>query len=571
MRLRTEIVAVWVALASLLGILAVVPAQAAPGDLDPSFGIGGKVVTDLGSEGWIGNAEAAIGIAVYPPDSSQNGKIVATGYTRASDGSLNFAVARYNPDGSLDTTFGSGGIVVTDFGHMSVARDVIIQGDDRIVAAGSILLSGSGPPTRNDFALARYTSDGQLDPTFGGDGMVTTDFASSSMDDAGSLDLQGDGKIVVAGRSSTQFGIARYNSDGSLDSGFGSGGKVTTDFPVSAGASGVAIQDDGNIVAIGVTVHGSSSDSNWALVRYLPNGLPDPRFGVAGKVVTDMGSIWDVATDVAIDGEGRIVGAGWSYGPGAGSGSEVKFALARYTTNGILDIGFGELGTVLSDIGPGNDHIHGLAVQPDGKMVVAGCTDCFSSSNGTDFALARYDLDGNLDPSFGAAGIVMTDFASSYDAAADVAIQPDGRIVTAGVTGNDWGLARYGDPPTLPDAPGDLAISNVDAPDPVSRGQELTYTITVENLGSTTVTGVTITDTFSASEVRFLRASDGCVKNGNQVTCSIGALDGRSSAIVTITFAPKHSGVITNTANVGAAEPDPQPANNSATATTQVS
>jgi uncharacterized delta-60 repeat protein len=392
-----SVIVLWAVAVRLSG-----PAWAAAGDLDPTFGAGGKVTTDFGDQD-----DVAFGVAV-----KVDGAIVAAG--RAFQGfhrsHYDFALAQYQPDGTLDPTFGSGGKVTTDFfGGDDWANAVAIQGDGKIVAAG---LAGC------DFALARYTPDGSLDPTFGTGGKVTTDFGYCTQ--AYAVAIQSDGEIVAAGYAPTgtaiDFALARYNPDGSLDSSFGTGGKVITEFGDYAVAYAVAIQTDGHIVAAG----GNSSD--FTLARYNPDGSLDPAFGAGGKVTTDFGS-YDQAYGVAIQTDGRIVAAG-------STNVNADFALARYSPDGTLDSSFGTGGKVITDLGGDNDQANAVAILGDGKIVAAG------------FGLARYNPDGSLDPTFGTGGTVTTAIG-----AFDMAIQADGKIVTAGWvangSNNDFAVARY--------------------------------------------------------------------------------------------------------------------------------
>jgi uncharacterized delta-60 repeat protein len=376
-------------------------AAAAPGDLDASFDSDGKVTTDFGS------SESAFAVAVQP-----DGRIVAAG---GSDG--DFALARYNGDGSLDTSFDSDGKVTTDFGAFAGALAVAVQPDGRIVAAGE---SGG------DFALARYNRDGSLDTSFDSDGKVTTDFGGSEV--ATAVAVQPDGRIVAAGfRDLVDFALARYNRDGGLDTTFDSDGKVTTDFGAAEDASAVAIQPDGRIVAAGESQGGFGRD--FALARYNVDGSLDTSFDSDGKVTTDFG-VLDAASDVAIQPDGRIVAAGNS----GGFGFSRDFALARYNRDGSLDTSFDSDGKVTTDFG-GSEVATAVAVHPDGRCVAAGGSD-------EDFALAGYKVDGSLDTSFDSDGKVTTDFGG-FEFASDVAIQPDGRIVAAGNSGGDFALARY--------------------------------------------------------------------------------------------------------------------------------
>jgi uncharacterized delta-60 repeat protein len=386
-------------------------AVAESGALDPTFGSGGEVTTDLGG------SDSAQAVAVQ-----SDGKIVAAGLSGAAD----FALARYNADGSLDTGFGSGGKVTTDFGGSDAASALAIQSDGRIVAAGR---SGSG-----DFALARYNADGSLDPTFGSGGKVTTDLGG--FDVALGVALQGDGKIVAVGGggSGSDFLVARYKPDGSLDSTFGSGGLVTTDFGGFEAATAVALQGDGRIVVTGSTFSGGFQQ--FVLARYNGDGSLDTTFGSGGKVTTDFGLGSGFGGALAIQSDGKLVAAGRA---------GVDFVLARYKGDGSLDSSFGSGGFVTTDFGGALfDAAFGVALQANGKVVAAGSTFNSFSPPAADFALARYNPDGSLDASFGSGGKVTTGFGG-FDAASGVALQADGKIIAAGQggVGSDFALARY--------------------------------------------------------------------------------------------------------------------------------
>ena len=191
----------------------------------------------------------------------------------------NFAVARYNVDGFLDPTFGARGRVTTNFGPYGVGNAVALQRDKKIVVAGSAAVARG-----LNFAVARYNADGSLDLTFGTKGKVTTSFGGGTFDRGNAMVLQKDGKIVVAGTTAgtrgLNFAVARYNTNGSLDTGFGTGGKVTTSFYKADRGYAVALQKDGKIVVAG------TSDSNFAVARYNVDGSLDMKFGREGKGIT---------------------------------------------------------------------------------------------------------------------------------------------------------------------------------------------------------------------------------------------------------------------------------------------
>jgi uncharacterized delta-60 repeat protein len=307
------------------------------GSLDTSYGTGGQVVTDFGST-------APFGSLIQP-----DGKMVLTG---GADGSLDFGVARFNTNGSFDASFGSGGKVTTNFGGTySAGYGVARAPDGKIVVAGIKEFVGSG--FDYDFAVARYNSDGSLDTSFGAGGKVTTDFASTD-DIPYTVTVQADGKIVAAGitdpGAASNFGLVRYNLDGSLDASFGSGGKVVTDFGANfEAANSVTMQADGKIVVAGFTFLGTFN-VDFALARYNSDGSLDTSFGIGGKVTTSFGSNED-AISVVIQPDGKIlVGGSTSGGPGTGA----DFALVRYNSDGSLDTSFGN-DTPLATGTPGND------------------------------------------------------------------------------------------------------------------------------------------------------------------------------------------------------------------------
>jgi len=365
--------------------------------------------------------------------------------------------------GTLDASFGTGGKVTTDFaGASDGAGSVAVQPDGKPVAAGAASING-----QFDYALARYNSDGSLDTSFGTDGRVTTDFGSP-WETASSLAIQGDGKIVVAGFTElgqfAAFAVARYNSNGTLDTTFGSGGEAITGFandtnrvalgPVSAQAYSVAVQPDGKIVAAGYA--NIDGEEDFAVVRYKANGTLDLAFGAGGKVITEFGqqgASYAFGNSIAVQSDGKIVVAGEAY-ISSGLVPNRDFALARYNSNGTLDTSFGTGGKVISDFTP-NDAAFSVAVQPDQKIVAAGMANV---SRGFGFALARYNSDGTLDLSFGTGGLETTDFgllaqgfSNAY--AASLAVQPDGGFVAAGRAyfngGFHSGLARYTSDGTL--------------------------------------------------------------------------------------------------------------------------
>jgi uncharacterized delta-60 repeat protein len=412
--------------AVLVGALALViwtaaPATAAPGDLDPTFDGDGRVTTDFAN-----NTDDAFAVALQA-----NGKIVAAGRSDVTNGNPRFALARYHPNGTLDTTFSGDGRVATDFAAgFDQAEAVAIQGDGKIVAAGFATIGGDF-----DFALARYNTDGSLDSTFDGDGMVTIGFAGIH-DFANGLAIQGDGKIIAAGSAGADFALIRFNSDGSRDLTFDGDGVVVTDFAGgSDSAEAVAIQADGKIVAAGSV---AVPNTDFGLARYNTDGSLDSTFDNDGKVTTDFAADRDDAFAVAIQADGKIVAAG-----GAAVSFNFDFALARYNPDGSLDSTFDGDGKLTTDFDGDDDDAFGVVIQRDGKIVAAG------RASSTDlFALVRYNANGSLDAGFSEDGKVVTDFSGGgSDQAHGLAMQGDGKFVAAGChscgTASDFALARY--------------------------------------------------------------------------------------------------------------------------------
>ena len=402
-------------------------ALAADGNLDPTFGNGGKVVTDFNnSTDWLSR------IAVQP-----DGKIVAIGDTHPSHRG---ALARYNPDGTLDVTFGNGGKVIIVSSVRESANGLLILPDGKIMISGSISL-----PSEFDssFALLRFNSDGSVDPTFGNGGTVMTNIAEAD-DYAYAIARQSDGKIVAAGRRGIQFNpteqrkghvaLARYNPDGSLDATFGNGGTVENNFGqgLESYALELIIQPDGKLVIAGESAYA------FLVARYNSNGTLDTTFGNGGFREVNFGTdSWDHGRDVVLQADGKIILVGIA---------EINtpydsFAVARFNPDGSLDQSFGNGGKVVM-INQGD--LEAGVLQSDGKLIALG-------DNSASFKLLRFNLDGSLDSTFGSGGIVTTTFDGSAAAAgSDLVFQADGKLLAGGLASSDiyfqnsdFALARY--------------------------------------------------------------------------------------------------------------------------------
>ena len=406
------------------------------GSLDTSFGAaGGKVLIPAGA-----SDDYAFAMAVQP-----DGKIVVVG--RAAEHRSDFAVLRLERDGALDTTFGpstSPGKVLTDFGDSDTAYAVAVQPDGKIVVAGSAIVTGSGL----DFAVARYNTNGTLDATFGTGGKLTTTFSTDS-DTAYALLLQADGKIVVGGDTNqgssgtgVDYALARYNTDGTLDATFGQSstpGKLTTALAAFSGRDSIyaltlqTVAGEERIVAAG-------GEGDFSVARYLPNGTLDATFGAAstGKVTALMGSSIGAARAVRIAADGKIVLAGHVSG---------EVALVRLDAGGRVDAGFGASGKVITTVPSTREAVaQGLAIDGEGKIVVGGWASEPNSSAGN-FAVLRYLTDGQLDTTFGGTGMVITPVAEGTraDQGNAVLLQTDDRIpaVRVLVAGQASGGSNY--------------------------------------------------------------------------------------------------------------------------------
>jgi uncharacterized delta-60 repeat protein len=420
-----------VAMALLVSWNFPVDVEASAGELDPAFGSGGKVTTDMG-----GN-EGARASALQP-----DGKLIVAGLAESKKKEAKFAVARYNRDGSLDSSFGGDGVAGYSFdAYNDNATTVAIQPDGKIVVAGDVFTRQS---LSYDFALVRFNSDGSLDFSFGSRGEVLLDFYGLE-DRIYGVAIQPDGKIIAAGwcdaGGGNDFALARFNPGGSVDTSFGSQGRVNTDFFHSSDtATAVAIQSDGRIVLAG------SESGNFALARYNSDGMLDPTFGAEGKVNTDFHNDWDWANALVIEPDGKILVAGYA-GSGAAS-VNYDFALARYNADGSFDPSFGDEGRVSTDFFGNVDSAYDILIQPDGHIIVTGFAATSADFSSDDFALARYNSDGSLDTSFGLNGKVNTDFFGDDDWAFDAVLTLNGRVIavglsTSGSTRQDIALACY--------------------------------------------------------------------------------------------------------------------------------
>ncbi len=368
------------------------------------------------------------------------------------------ATAGVAADGDIDTSFGTGGLALTGLIDASGAGGgcrPLVQPDGKIVICGTRVLNGS---SGSDFLVARFNANGTLDSSFSFDGEVTIDFDNGSGSDAAQgVALQADGKIVVAGTTagsavgSADFAVARLNANGSLDTTFGAGtGKTTIGFDLNGGtgndnAGSIALQADGKIVVVGTAQ--TTTGNVFAVTRLLPDGTRDSAFNLNGKVtfgfaISGPANESDSATGVAIDDSGRIVVTGVAtYNDGTNSISQ--FAVARLLSSSVLDSNFHANGRTTIAFDPGNGisqaSAFGMTVQRDGKIVLVGTANSSTSTTtpNNDIALARLQPDGSLDAGFGFGGKTQIAFdlvANGTDVGLGVVEQSNGRLVVAGAS-----------------------------------------------------------------------------------------------------------------------------------------
>lgn len=412
---------------------------AVPGEVDRGVADEGVVTTNLG-----GTYDWPFAVALQP-----DGKTVVAGVSNA-DGTHDFALARYNPDLSLDPTFGEDGTVTTDFGESwDWAYAMALQSDGKIVVGG--VSDQSGSP---DFALARYRPDGSLDAGFGDGGIVTIPLRPVTAEIIHGVVVEPGGSILAGGvtfedsvtlKPNADFMLARLDSAGRPDPAFGVGGVATTDFGSGSydHAWAMARQPDGHVVLGGYSFRTAAGagevapygSDNLALARYRPDGTLDRSFGDGGKVVADVDSIDEEIHALAVTPDGHLVAAGFVNGEQRGD-----MLLARFRPDGAVDTTFGEEGfTVTAPPGSRSERLRGVALQPDGKIVAVGQVALGPSG---DFAVVRYTVDGTLDDSFAAGGLRAVDFDGREDQVRAVAVQPDGKIVGVGQSETDFGLVR---------------------------------------------------------------------------------------------------------------------------------
>ncbi|MBK9108470.1 MAG: T9SS type A sorting domain-containing protein [Saprospiraceae bacterium] len=453
---------------TILSLLLIVQnsVQSQSGSLDQSFSGDGKLTSMIGS-----GDDRAFGLTTQA-----NGKIIVVGST-VNGSQSDFAIVRYNSDGTPDNSFSGDGKLVIDFnGGDDEARSVIVLNNGNILISGSASIGNS-----YDFALVMITADGRLQTSFSGDGKLNIDF--NKLDDFCYSMQVFNNKIYLGGQTlgaqGEEFAIAVINMDGSPDLGFDADGKANYNIgPSPDFGTAIAVQTDGKIVLTGYT--GSDFLDQIATIRCLENGMLDVSFSGDGKIITDIGPDRDRAYAVAIQKDQKIIVAGYTYHQ---SGND--FALVRYLMDGSLDKSFSNDGIVVQGIGTRFDEASAMVLQEDGKILVAG--QAAQPATDADFGLARFTESGVLDKEFSGDGVVITPIGNgkSEDESFAIAIQPDGKIVIAGEAENgtnlDFAVARYHSGLTVGTFAESLNIDRLELyPNPTTQHFNLGFTLTKE-------------------------------------------------------------------------------------------
>jgi uncharacterized delta-60 repeat protein len=411
-----------------------------PGALDTTFGTGGKVLTSLG-----GPKNDKPSAALVQKD----GKVVVVG-TSDQGTSLDFALVRYNVDGSLDAAFGTAGVALTNFDY---AQDTAYAAT--FDSLGRIVVVGTSATNTTALALARYTADGNLDTSFGIDGKLTT-IVTGTADIPTSIIADGAGRFVVGLRvlnpsppSTYRYRAVRFDALGQVDATFGSptGALTSQTFGYRRGLF-LLPQSADRVVALTNSTYGTqgNSCSSFALERLSGAGAPDTTFGTGGYTYTRFGANCNYPDAIGVQADGKLLAVGTSSSSNQNRNENLSsprdFALSRYSADGVIDTTFGKTGALTISAAGKESRAAGVVEQKDKKVVFLGWASAgYGPAN---FVTARFLADGAPDPEFGFGDLVQLDFDnSSDDYASALALLPDDRIVVVGSSNNRFALARY--------------------------------------------------------------------------------------------------------------------------------
>ncbi len=414
------------------------------GNLVADFGYNGIVTDDLRGMGAVNQANA---VRVQP-----DGKIVIAGSSqdRNSISKYDFALARYNSNGTSDVSFGDQGKAFLSFvgpypanrgiTPQDEAKSLSLQADGKVVVVGTGVVNGT-----QKIAVARYTSEGALDTEFSLDGKLAMSLNKVAAH-PNTIAMQSDNKIIAGGYvPNSGYALIRYLPDGVIDSTYGAEGRSFIYMGVNSGVDKILVQPDGKTVALGNGRNTSIAGSKFAMVRFNEDGFRDTSFGDEGKVYSEFSAQYSYVSTGALQSDGKILIGGRTYIPSKGR----SFLLQRYNTDGTSDLNFGEDGSVTTSFEEDNTcELLAMGVQSNGKIILAG------KANDR-FTLIRYLSNGDLDLDFGSEGIVQTELQGKSEIS-DIIIQPDGKILVGGhmrvsspSTQSVFALARYNSNGTL--------------------------------------------------------------------------------------------------------------------------
>ena len=495
-------------LITILQILLALAANAqTPGTLDTTFNGTGKFTHDYGFQ------DNLTDVKIQPADQ----KIVVTGTAITSSFSGKLLVARLTTDGSFDTTFnGTGSLIIPDFNE-SYGYECQIKSDGKILIAGA----AADPQFQFSMLVIRFNTDGTIDSTFGTNGMVLPEISTGD-DFATAMAEQADHKILLAGTALDTAArnepvVVRLNEDGSIDSTFGVNGVARIPIiQIDNEINAICIQPDGKIVVsghydMGLTT-GGQFDFEVLVARFNSNGTIDSTFGTNGVTLTPVSvTSIDDAFGMQITADGNIVVSGFT--------TQIDFSydalLMQYDSTGVLDANFGTGGVVIFD-NDIQDVALDVELQGDGKILIGGTSGGFFFDD-RDFLLARYNDDGTVDASFGNNGFTLTPIFAEFDEANGMTIQQDGKIVLAGKgyngSQNDMAVTRHlNDFASGISEPAIVASMKV-YPNPVTSGQ--TVTITNESTFANHTT-ISVYDVLCNQVVHFIAENNG--SQNNQLT-----------------------------------------------------
>ncbi|HSA58437.1 MAG TPA: hypothetical protein VLJ37_01970 [bacterium] len=499
---------------------------AASGEPDATFGGGDGIV----------QTPFAVSSFAADLEIQKDGKIVVVGTADEGTGS-DFAVIRYHADGSLDDTFGTGGIVLTPVvpNESDAARALDIQEDGSLIVAGK--------SSFNDFVVVRYSSAGVLDPNFGQGGVFRLPGADIS-DSLGGMAVQPDGKIILGGVRNQAIAALRLLADGSsLDPDFGTGGIATASLGGDGGEGrAMALQPDGKVLVAGRNF----TDQDTVVVRFDGEGSQEMGFGGVGFAQQSLVPGIDWAEAVALQDDGKIVAACLT------SGVTNDMGVVRFNGDGTPDPGFSGDGFLVEPLASGQDIANGLAFQADGRILVVGSA--YEGMEGA-FGVMRLNPDGSLDGSFSGDGKNRVVAGADAEARA-VAVTSDGRILMAGVAGDQITLVR------LEGDSADLSATLGADPAGVETGDPVTLTAVIANGAGIPVGGVTLAASIP-SGLTVEGTTPPCTGT-SELECPLGLLAAGGAATVTIEVRANAAGTFSPQVSVSGQAVDPNSGNNTA-------